>query len=125
MTSDPYDRLPERIRTLLATLGHSPDQCLATLKSIYKPNETIPRLWVVVVTDALLLCSTHRTRGLFRKFAPEDLNTVRARQCTLEIIPRRLDAEQIDLPFDPSDAKRVQALAHAAHRALCARGSAR
>ena len=61
------DELPERIRMVVHDAGTG--AFCAALKTAYKPSFTIPSIWLVVTADDLLLCNTHRTRGLWRKYS--------------------------------------------------------
>lgn len=59
------DGLPTRIQRTLEQGGYNPGVFRAALQTALKPNATIPILWLVLVKSALLLCSTHRTRGVY------------------------------------------------------------
>jgi hypothetical protein len=61
-----FQALPDRIRSTLATHGYGAQAFVLALKTAFKPSATIPILWFVVMRDAVLLCNTHRDRGLWR-----------------------------------------------------------
>lgn len=69
--------LPERIRRAFSQNGLSAETFRAALKSAYKPNATIPIIWVVVIAERLLLCTTHRERWLWQEYHPDTLDSVR------------------------------------------------
>jgi len=75
MTSALID-LPPRIASALRIAGFA-DSFRYAAKTTVKPNETIPFLWLVCTDSHLLLCCTHRTRGIFRKYPWGTLNEVR------------------------------------------------
>ena len=62
--------LPNRIGEVVAQAATG--EFRAAVKTTYRPNDTIPSIWIVVTSDYLVLCNTHRTRGLWRKFAAAD-----------------------------------------------------
>lgn len=64
-----FEQLPPRIKTVVLAAGARVDEFVLAMKSSYKPNATIPIIWFVVTKDRLLLCNTHKTRGLWRTLA--------------------------------------------------------
>ena len=62
--------LPQRIGEVVSQAEAG--EFRAAIKTTYKPNATIPSIWIVVTSGYLLLCNTHRTRGLWRKFTVID-----------------------------------------------------
>jgi hypothetical protein len=70
--------LPPRIAALLDDLGIDAEQVTVARKSALKLNETLPTIWIVGTVDQIVLCCTHRTRGLWRRLARAEVNTARA-----------------------------------------------
>lgn len=70
--------LPPRIAALLDDLGIDAEQVTVARKSALKLNETLPTIWIVGTADQVVLCCTHRTRGLWRRLARAEVNTARA-----------------------------------------------
>lgn len=73
------------------------------LKTALKPDATIPILWAILTTRALLLCSTHATRTVWREIPLIDLNTIRATADgrTLQVIAVDLHTPDLFLPMPP------------------------
>lgn len=69
------DELPERIR--LVVHDAVPGAFIVALKTSYKPTFTIPSIWLVLTSEDLLLCNTHRTRGLWRRYSRPTLPHLR------------------------------------------------
>jgi hypothetical protein len=61
-----FRKLPPRIQDVVVSSGARVDDFALAMKSSYKPNATIPIIWFVVMAERLLLCNTHRSRGLWR-----------------------------------------------------------
>lgn len=97
--SDLPDRIVQTLRQ--ADLASS---FLSAVKTTVKPNDTIPTLWLVSTESCLLLCSTHRTRGIFRRYQWKVLNSVRkdgAQGSTvIEIIHNDLELPNERYPID-------------------------
>lgn len=91
--------LPQRIQDQLRELGHD-ENFLCAIKTEFKPNPTIPSLWVVLTKRRLLLCNTHKTRGYWDGYNPGDLSCIKLRRgftgrIQLEIL--YTDVERSDL----------------------------
>ena len=69
--------LPQRIQGQLRELGSEEANFLCAIKTDFKPNATIPTLWLVVMRDRLVLCNTHKTRGYWAGYSTKDLNCVK------------------------------------------------
>lgn len=105
--------LPKRIQDLLGKSGIEESNFLCALKTDFKPNMTIPILWVVVSDAKLFLCNTHRTRGEWASYNPEDINCIRLNRgrtgrLEIEIIHSESDRPNLCLPLpintSPDDA---------------------
>ncbi|MGZ4953538.1 MAG: hypothetical protein ACXV8Q_00380 [Methylobacter sp.] len=95
--------LPPKILAVIEQEGQTLDfQC--AIKTNFKPNATIPILWIVLTNIGFLLCNTHRTRGLSGRYDWQEINEVRKKQGTgkveiLEIIFNHLSKDDIVLPM--------------------------
>lgn len=67
-----FQSLPERIRATLVARSYDPSAFILALKTAFKPSATIPILWFVVMRDAVLICNTHRERGIWRTLKGQD-----------------------------------------------------
>lgn len=93
--------LPEKIQNVISSVSNS-GKFICAVKTAFKPNATIPILWIVVTENMLLLCNTHRTRGLFYSCKWHEINCVRRRDNqdrTLEIIHKSLDVDDCVIPL--------------------------
>jgi hypothetical protein len=103
----PSPSLPARIHDLVQSLGLDSANMVAVLKTAYKPNATIPIIWAALFEERLLLCSTHRTRGVWRDYNPESFDTARVtrgstRLLTLEILGKGREGGILELPLPPA-----------------------
>ena len=64
-------QLPERIQNVVENARAG--MFALALKTAYKPNATIPLIWLVLTSEALLLCNTHSTRGLWGRYSRSTL----------------------------------------------------
>ena len=99
--------LPERIRSSLAASGIQPDAFQSALRTAFKPNATIPIIWLVLLRDRLLLCNTHKSRGVWREYPRESFDSIRLAYSTLgklaiEIIHPDPMEPSLSLPLPPS-----------------------
>lgn len=97
--------LPSRIATAIAESSPR-DNFIAAIKTALKPNATIPFLWLVCTDKHLLVCNTHRTRGVYRKSTWSEINTVRRvgavqGSMIIEVIYQDLDHDDERYPLDP------------------------
>lgn len=58
----------------------TPPDFVRALKTAFKPNATIPTIWLVATTHELLFCNTHRSRFLWKRLDWANVNEVRARR---------------------------------------------
>jgi hypothetical protein len=102
MLVDELSALPGRIQeTLKQTKNHIGFRLGA--KTDLKPNATIPFLWIVLTDTSFLLCSTHKTRGVFAAYSWQTINCVRrAGARSIEVIHQSLDKETDVLPLTES-----------------------
>lgn len=97
------NQLPEKIQAVLNEQGQQ-SKFVCAIKTDYKPNATIPILWLVLTKTDLLLCNTHKTRGLTAKHAWNAINAVRKKAGTgkvntIEILYTQLSDDDTVLPL--------------------------
>ncbi|MCY2961805.1 MAG: hypothetical protein NTY35_16735 [Planctomycetota bacterium] len=94
---------PPRITALLDDLGIDPEQVTVLRKSALKVNDTLPTIWIVGTVDQILLCCTHRTRGLWHRLARAEINEARSEATATGRFLLRLilnaDQDDIVIPF--------------------------
>lgn len=103
------EHLPDRIRQVVENAKAG--TFILALKTAHKPNSTIPFIWLVLTSEALLLCNTHSTRGLWGSHLRSSLPILRlgrtsAGRVYLELhvlaglltldLPEKLPREEID-----------------------------
>ena len=98
--------LPPRLQSLLSELQQE-QAFICAIKTDLKPNATIPILWLFLTKSGLLLCNTHRTRGLFASHTWQEINIVRklddkASSTSIEIIYNDISKDNTVLPFPKS-----------------------
>ena len=97
------DPPPPRIAALLHELGIDAEQVTVARKSALKLNDTLPTIWIVGTVDQILLCCTHRTRGLWRRLARAEINEARSEGGTTGHVSLRLilngDQDDIVIPL--------------------------
>jgi hypothetical protein len=74
-----YDlnELPPRIRETIRGLP-SLGTFLLAAPTEYRPNADMPFAWLVLTSRQLVLCNTHRTRGIYAAHQFSEINEVRA-----------------------------------------------
>jgi len=90
--------LPERIRGALVNAGQA-DGFRYALKTALKPNATVPIVWAVITSNALLCCTTHAKRGVWRKYGFAEVNSVRVSATRLDIVSSDIDTPDLGLPL--------------------------
>lgn len=116
-----FKKLPKRVQTALVAAGYPEDNVLAVLRTAFKPNATIPIIWLVALRHELLLCNTHATRWVWRRYSSADLNCVRTKLASLgaiavEILSNDLNVDELTLPIPlGTAAEEVQNLVDAAN----------
>ena len=73
--TDNFSELPEKIRVHLK--GVISENFIYALKTTYKPNETIPILWLVIYQGGIVFCNTHKTRGVYKLFSYKDIDSIK------------------------------------------------
>jgi hypothetical protein len=99
-----FQKLPERIRSALLGAGYAAEDVKVAIQTAYKPNATLPIIWVVAVGDQLLLCNTHRTRWLWKCYDQGNLNCIRRRSLAagtpaIEILENTVGGDVVMLPL--------------------------
>lgn len=67
-----FEELPDKIKCKL-----SDHDFLGALKTTFKPNSTIPILWLSLFTDKIIFCSTHRDRGIYSTYSQTDIDSIK------------------------------------------------
>ena len=96
--------IPQGILVLLKSIGISEDAVVVARKTALKPAYGIPTVWLIATREEFLLCSTHKTRGVWKKFNRDTVNAIRVemsimRQKFLRIIYRSLDESDLLIPL--------------------------
>lgn len=97
------DQLPTKVLTHLP--ADVATDYIAGVKTTVKPNATIPFLWMVIHKGGILFCSTHRTRGLFKELAFDELDSIkvingsRFNEPRVELIQKDLDVDDFVVTF--------------------------
>ena len=96
-----FSDLPEKIQKHLPY--EISQNFVAGLKTLYKPNATIPILWLIVHNEGILFCNTHKTRGIFKIIDYNEINSIKIYSGT-EFNPPKiriifLDIEREDFEF--------------------------
>lgn len=91
--------LPERIQSVISNTNPRQEISCA-IKTLYKPNSTIPYIWLVATDSHLLMCNTHQTRGLFKTLLWSQISDIQYKQSGLGDIVIKIiftDIEEPDL----------------------------
>lgn len=67
-----FEQLPDRIKSNLSNSNF-----IAAIKTTFKPNSTIPILWLSLFTDKLIFCNTHRDRGIYSIYSHADIDSIK------------------------------------------------
>ena len=93
-----YD-LPEKIQSVISKINPKQEISCA-IKTLYKPNSTIPYIWLIATKTHLLMCNTHQTRGLFKILQWSQISDIQYKQGGLGDIVIKIiftDIEEPDL----------------------------
>ena len=66
-------------------------------KTSYKPNATIPILWFFLNESTISLCSTHKSRGIFKKYNRSEIDSIRIKPGLLTLIHSDLSTDDLDI----------------------------
>ena len=96
--------LPERIQSVISNINPKQDFSCA-IKTLYKPNSTIPYIWLIATKSHLLMCNTHQTRGLFKTLLWSQISDFQYKQgglgyIVIKIIFSDIDEPDLLLPFE-------------------------
>lgn len=96
--------IPLRIQELLKEKGVEFPDVKVAFKTAFKPNATIPTIWLIATRDEVLLCSTHRTRGLWKRLSRGEISAIRhdvdlIGSLSIRVIHCSLDEPDLILPL--------------------------
>ena len=66
-------------------------------KTSYKPNATIPILWFLLHGRTISLCSTHKSRGIFKQYSQDEIDSIRLKAGLLTLIHSDLSTDDLDI----------------------------
>ena len=94
-------RIQARVREAEADVG----AFLFAFKTAFKPNATIPFIWLVLADRGILLCITHRSRGNWALMKRSDVDRIVVEQRLIgpgliRISPKQLQADGHVLPLN-------------------------
>jgi hypothetical protein len=55
----------------------SGEEFLIAAPTLYRPNSDMPFAWLVVTSHRILLCNTHRSRGIYAEHSLREINELR------------------------------------------------
>ncbi len=71
------DDIPERPRGNLRPLLAEAERVLLSAPTEYRSNPDMPFAWLVITSRQLILCNSHRTRGVYASHPHRSINQVR------------------------------------------------
>ncbi len=69
--------LPAAVRRLMQQTSSPSERFVVAGRTTFRVNSDMPFAWLVVTSSRLILCSTHKTRGLHRMHPYSEINEVR------------------------------------------------
>ncbi|NRB38343.1 MAG: hypothetical protein HRU20_07720 [Pseudomonadales bacterium] len=75
--------LPVKILSNLSSIKEGAFR--AGIKTSFKPNSTIPILWLILHSEGVMFCCTHRTRGIYEQFLKTEVNSIKVSQRSLRL----------------------------------------
>lgn len=102
--------LPKQIQKHLRDLRDEADARLQlAVKTGYRANPDMPYAWLVLATHHLLICNTHRTRGVVACLRYREISSIRSvGDNAIEILPRNLEHGDLTIPLPDVDADTFQ-----------------
>ena len=79
MIIESISNLPDKIQSAYQNKKQLNGRFLFSFKTLYKPNATIPIIWLTLLSDGFLFLNTHKTRGNFREISLSEINCIRLR----------------------------------------------
>ena len=103
MFTKTLNRLPIKIQDTL-TNSKLVDSFICSIKTSFKPNATIPILWIVISNNKFILCNTHKTRGITSVYNFDEINCIKDIKSSgnihsIKVIFNDLDTEDLVLPL--------------------------
>jgi hypothetical protein len=71
-----FDELPEQIKVLLINCKYDKSKFICGFKTVFKIDERIPYLWIIVISNSIVLCSTYKAKGIWALYNNSELNSV-------------------------------------------------
>jgi hypothetical protein len=95
------EALPPRVRANLSRQLSPGETVTVAATTDYRPNADMPFAWLVITSRQLILCSTHRTRGIYAAYSRSDINDVRqeANGRVLRILSNNQELADLVIPF--------------------------
>jgi hypothetical protein len=97
--------LPKQVQKHLRESQKEPGERLQlAARTGYRVNSDMPYAWLVLTTRRVVLCSTHRSRGIHANLAYGEISSIRAQIKGIEILPKDLGCADLAVPLpDESD----------------------
>jgi hypothetical protein len=96
----------------------SADRFIVAAPTEYRPNPDMPFAWLVLTADQLVLCCTHRTRGVYAAHPFEEINQVRLESNgrVLRILLNDPASGDLTIPLHPNlSPEQIEAIVRATH----------
>ena len=94
--------LPPRAAKNLTSLISRSEQFIVAFRTAYRPNPDMPFAWLVITSRQVILCNTHRSRGVYAAHDKTDINDVRLQGKVLTIFLNDPASGDLTIPL-PSD----------------------
>jgi hypothetical protein len=99
-----YDKLPTRLKISPTSPSFYKSDFICAIKTAFRPKYHIPYIWIIVTKNNLLLCNTHKTKGIWALYYYNKLYNVQLEKdiaggLSIEILEMNLDNPTIKLPM--------------------------
>lgn len=93
-----YGLLPPKIQRTVDQSEGSGSQVVIGIRTTFRQNQDMPYCYLVVCRGKVLVCSSHKTRGVHRNVPFNELNSVDCSEQALRILVNKGD--DLQLPID-------------------------
>src|SRR5688572_16865311 len=95
------DDLPKQVQKHLRDVKDVDERLQLAVRTGFRVNPDLPYAWLIVTTKRILLCSTHRSRGVHADLRYRDISSIRSMgQCAgVEILPKSLEVDDLSIPL--------------------------
>ncbi len=79
MVINSVDQLPDKIKAAFKKRKKLKGDFIFSLKTSFKPSHGIPLLWFTLVSDGIILLTSHKIKSVYKEIFSSEINCIRFR----------------------------------------------